>query len=179
MLYVNVNNSLEPLIASKTPQYTIVSKVLLRNSVVYLMKSSFDCDYPKLYRSYAEIIDYPIRGEKRKMARVVKCPKCGELGSLQPKKIKHTIYWRVGHYIGLEGKTRKVKWCYIGKELPELVKKQLITQKEPLITQEFTQNDVRLNNLKLSSNDKKNRTSPCLPVLRANTRQRCMLGHIC
>ena len=84
------------------------------------------------------------------MARVVKCPKCGKLGSLQPKKTKHGIYWRVGHYLGLKGKTRKVKWCYIGKELPESVKKQLITQKEQLITQEFTQSDVKKNNLNLS-----------------------------
>jgi len=89
------------------------------------------------------------------MARVVKCPKCGKLGSLQPKKTKHGIYWRVGHYIGLKGKTRKVKWCYIGKELLESVKKQLITQKEQLITQEFTQTDVKKNNLKLSPKFKK------------------------
>jgi hypothetical protein len=73
------------------------------------------------------------------MARVVKCPKCGELGSLQPKKTKHGVYWRVGHYLGLKGKTRMVKWCYIGKELPETVKKQLVTQNKTLITQEFTQ----------------------------------------
>jgi len=87
------------------------------------------------------------------MARVVKCPKCGELGSLQPKKTKHGIYWRVGHYRGLKGKTRKIKWCYIGKELPETIKKQLFTQSEQLITQEFTQSDVKKNNLKLSPND--------------------------
>jgi len=92
------------------------------------------------------------------MTRVVKCPKCGKLGSLQPKKIKHTIYWRVGHYIGLKGKTRKVKWCYIGKELPESITKQLITQKEQLITQEFTQSDVDENNLKSGSIQQKNQT---------------------
>ncbi len=94
------------------------------------------------------------------MTRVVKCPKCGELGSLQPKKIKHNIYWRVGHYIGLEGKTRKVKWCYIGKELPALTKKQLITQKEPLITQKeqvITETDYSNNNDKTSfKSEKKN-----------------------
>jgi hypothetical protein len=78
------------------------------------------------------------------MARVVKCPKCGELGSLQPKKTKHGVYWRVGHYLGLKGKTRKIKWCYIGKELPEALKKQLITQK-------FTQTDVESNNPNLVS----------------------------
>jgi len=80
------------------------------------------------------------------MARVVKCPKCGELGSLQPKKIKHGVYWRVGHYLGLKGKTRKIKWCYIGKEIPESIKTQLITQNETLITQEFTQTDRESNN---------------------------------
>ena len=85
------------------------------------------------------------------MARVVKCPKCGELGSLQPKKTKHGIYWRVGHYKGLKGNTRKVKWCYIGKQLPESMKKQMITQKETLITQEFTQTNTKSNNLKSSS----------------------------
>ena len=113
------------------------------------------------------------------MTRVVKCPKCGKLGSLQPKKIKHTIYWRVGHYIGLKGKTRKVKWCYIGKELPESITKQLITQKEQIITQEFTQSDTRSKTLKLGSNQQKKPINPSLPVLRANTRQQCMLSHIC
>jgi len=95
------------------------------------------------------------------MARVVKCPKCGTLGSLQPKKTKHGVYWRVGHYIELKGTTRKVKWCYIGKELPESITKQLITQKEQLITQEFTQSDTRSNNLKLSSNDKTELITTC------------------
>jgi len=113
------------------------------------------------------------------MTRVVKCPKCGKLGSLQPKKTKHGIYWRVGHYIGLKGKTRKIKWCYIGKELPETIKKQLITQKEQLITQEFTQSDTRSNNLKLSPNQQKKPINPSLPVLLANTRQQCMLSRIC
>jgi len=90
------------------------------------------------------------------MARVVKCPKCGKLGSLQPKKTKHGVYWRVGHYLGLKGKTRKIKWCYIGKEIPEVVKKQLITQNEIMITQEFTQTNTESNNLKLSSIQQKN-----------------------
>jgi hypothetical protein len=53
------------------------------------------------------------------MSRVVNCPKCKEQGSLQPKQTKHGTYWRVAHYRGLEGKTRKIQWCYIGKELPE------------------------------------------------------------
>jgi len=89
------------------------------------------------------------------MARAVKCPKCGELGSLQPKKTKHGVYWRVGHYLGLKGKTRMVKWCYIGKELPEAVKKQLITQNETLITQEFTQS-TKSENPRIASNNQKN-----------------------
>ena len=90
------------------------------------------------------------------MTRVVKCPKCGELGSLQPKKTKHGVYWRVGHYLGLKGKTRMVKWCYIGKEIPETIKTQLITQNKTLITQEFTQTNTESNDLKLSSIQQKN-----------------------
>ena len=113
------------------------------------------------------------------MTRVVQCPKCGKPGSLQPKKIKHTIYWRVGHYIGLKGTTRMVKWCYIGKELPESLSKQMITQKEQMITQEFTQSSVEENNLKSSSVQQKGNINHFLSVLLANTRQQCMLSHIC
>jgi len=89
------------------------------------------------------------------MAKVVMCPKCNKRGSLQIKKTKHGNYWRIGHYIGLKGKTRQVKWCYIGKELPESINKQLITQKEQVITQEFTQNTIKQNNLNLGSNNQK------------------------
>jgi hypothetical protein len=78
------------------------------------------------------------------MARVVNCPKCKEQGSLQPKKTKHGTYWRVAHYIGLKGETRKVKWCYIGKELPESITSQLITHDYPNITQ-YRSNPERLN----------------------------------
>ena len=67
------------------------------------------------------------------MARVVQCPKCEQQGSLQPKKTKHGTYWRVAHYKGLEGETRKIKWCYIGKELPEKITSQLITHDYPNI----------------------------------------------
>jgi hypothetical protein len=63
------------------------------------------------------------------MSRVVQCPKCEEQGSLQPKKTKHGTYWRIAHYKGLKGETRKIKWCYIGKELPEEITSQLITQR--------------------------------------------------
>ena len=61
------------------------------------------------------------------MSRVVNCPKCNEQGSLQPKKTKHGTYWRVAHYKGLKGETRKINWCYIGKELLEEITSQLIT----------------------------------------------------
>jgi len=108
------------------------------------------------------------------MARVVKCPKCGELGSLQPKKTKHGVYWRVGHYLGLKGKTRMVKWCYIGKEIPESIKTQLITQNEALITQEFTQTNTESNDLKLSSIQQKNPVTLLLSVSQVNTCQQCM-----
>ena len=70
------------------------------------------------------------------MTKVVQCPKCEEQGSLQPKKMKHGTYWRIAHYIGLEGKTRKIRWCYIGKVLPEEITSQLITHDYPKITQE-------------------------------------------
>jgi hypothetical protein len=69
------------------------------------------------------------------MTRVVQCPKCEEQGSLQPKKTKHGTYWRVAHYVGLNGETRKIKWCYLGKELPEEITSQLITHHYPNITQ--------------------------------------------
>jgi hypothetical protein len=75
------------------------------------------------------------------MTRVLICPKCRKKGSLQPKKTKSGIYWRVGHYKGLEGKTRKVKWCYVGKELTGDIQKQEITQENEVITQEITQED--------------------------------------
>jgi len=70
------------------------------------------------------------------MTRVVNCPKCKKKGSLQPKKTKHGTYWRVAHYIGLRGETRRIKWCYIGKELPEEYTSQLITHDYQKITQD-------------------------------------------
>ncbi len=79
------------------------------------------------------------------MAKVVKCPKCQEQGSLQPKKTKNGRYWRVAHYKGLEGETRKIQWCYIGKVLPEELTNQLITHDYPNITQ----NPIEGNKLKL------------------------------
>ena len=70
------------------------------------------------------------------MTRVVQCPKCEEQGSLQPKKTMRGTYWRVAHYKGLEGETRKIRWCYIGKELPKEITIQQITHDYPNITQE-------------------------------------------
>jgi len=85
------------------------------------------------------------------MATTVLCPKCNKRGSLQLKKTKHGNYWRVAHYIGLEGKTRKIQWCYIGKELPNSLKEQLITQNKQVITQQFTQRDTESENLNSGS----------------------------
>ena len=109
------------------------------------------------------------------MTRVVQCPKCKEQGSLQPKKTKHGIYWRVAHYIGLKGDTRKIKWCYIGKELPEEYTSQLITHDYPKITQE----EIERNKLKSSSFKAKESNHPFLPVSPANTYQQYKLNHIC
>ena len=109
------------------------------------------------------------------MTRVVQCPKCKEQGSLQPKKTKHGTYWRVAHYIGLEGETRKIKWCYIGKELPEEITSQLITHDCPKITQE----EIERNTLKSSSFKQKDQFKLFLPVLPADTHQRYTLIRIC
>ena len=87
------------------------------------------------------------------MARVVNCPKCNEQGSLQPKKTEHGTYWRIAHYIGQEGETRKIKWCYIGKQLLESITSQLITHDYPKITRE----EIERNKLKSSSVQENNR----------------------
>ena len=105
----------------------------------------------------------------------VQCIKCSREGSLTKKQTKSKgityEYWYVEHHIG-----DKIKWCYLGKyeKLPDHYKSLIHkdTQTNAVTTQ-------TTNNLKLSSNHQKNLTSPCLPVLRANTRQRCMLSHIC
>ena len=102
------------------------------------------------------------------MARVVNCPKCNEQGSLQPKKTAHGTYWRIAHYIGLNGETRKIKWCYIGKELPESITSQLITQKERL-----------QNKPKLGTFNQEGLNQPLLPVSLADTRRQCRLIRIC
>jgi len=46
------------------------------------------------------------------------CPKCNKRGSLTQKRTDGYSYWYVGHYIGYDEVSTKVKWCYIGKELP-------------------------------------------------------------
>ncbi len=109
------------------------------------------------------------------MAKVVNCPKCNEQGSKQPKKTEHGSYWRVAHYIGLKGKTRKTKWCYIGKQLPERITSQLITHDYPKITQK----EVERNKSKSSSFKAKETNHPILPVSPANTYQQYKLNHIC
>lgn len=52
--------------------------------------------------------------EEKTMATVI-CPKCREKGSLTLKSTNGYRYWYVGHYIGMEGMTAKVRWCYLGK----------------------------------------------------------------
>ena len=59
----------------------------------------------------------------------VVCPVCGKKGSLQVKYIKTTSnnkipYYYVAHYEMLKGETRVVSWHYIGKNVPESIKKQ-------------------------------------------------------
>jgi len=63
------------------------------------------------------------------------CPVCGKKGSLQVKYIKTTNgneipYYYVAHYELLKGKTRVVSWHYIGKNVPESIKKQTENEKE-------------------------------------------------
>jgi hypothetical protein len=60
------------------------------------------------------------------MTIVERCPKCGKKGSLHLTRTRGYHYWRIAHYTGYDGKvtgTRHVKWCYIGKELPEELKR--------------------------------------------------------
>ncbi|MEM3448327.1 MAG: hypothetical protein QXP38_05530 [Nitrososphaerota archaeon] len=51
------------------------------------------------------------------------CPRCGRKGSQHKKMVRnsrgkpyHYIYF--AHYKELRGKTRRIKWCYIGREPP-------------------------------------------------------------
>jgi len=65
----------------------------------------------------------------------VVCPVCKKRGSLQIKYIKTTNgneipYYYVAHYELLKGKTRVVSWHYIGKNVPESLRKQTENEKE-------------------------------------------------
>ena len=58
------------------------------------------------------------------------CPVCGNKGSLQIKYIKTTSgkkipYYYVAHYKMLKGDIRVLNWHYIGKSLPENLRKQV------------------------------------------------------
>ena len=66
----------------------------------------------------------------------VVCPVCGKKGSLQIKYIKTTNgnkipYYYVAHYEMLKGETRVLNWHYIGKNVPESIKKQTEDGNEP------------------------------------------------
>lgn len=54
--------------------------------------------------------------------KVGECPVCGRRGSLTAKKVKvgkkFLVYYYVAHYAGVHGKTRKLKWHYVGKDAP-------------------------------------------------------------
>ncbi|MEM0124603.1 MAG: hypothetical protein QXF41_03630 [Candidatus Micrarchaeaceae archaeon] len=51
----------------------------------------------------------------------IECPVCGKVGSVQTKDIlingKVYHYYYVAHYDGFYGKTRKLKWHYLGKNI--------------------------------------------------------------
>ena len=91
---------------------------------------------------------------------VIICPKCGKKGSLHLTKTRKYSYWRVAHYKGLKGTTRQVKWCYIGKKLPEEIKKQLITQKEHVITKNDYSNREAQEMLKSQKSPRKDTACP-------------------
>ena len=60
------------------------------------------------------------------MTVVDKCPKCGESGSLHLVRTRQYWYWRIAHYRGYDKEdtgTRHYRYCYIGKELPEELKR--------------------------------------------------------
>jgi hypothetical protein len=57
----------------------------------------------------------------------VTCTKCGKKGSLVKKQTKSKgyayEYWYVEHWTGI-----KRTWCYIGKKLPEDLKRLIIDE---------------------------------------------------
>jgi hypothetical protein len=51
--------------------------------------------------------------------KVSRCPKCGQKGSLQTKRVtnrsgKAYAYYYYAHY----DPQKKIKWCYVGRERP-------------------------------------------------------------
>ncbi|MDA4130058.1 MAG: hypothetical protein OK457_04755 [Thaumarchaeota archaeon] len=57
------------------------------------------------------------------MTRVEECPKCKKAGSFHLKTVYNNRhrpykYYSIAHYGGLSGKTRKIAWCYVVKEIP-------------------------------------------------------------
>ena len=63
---------------------------------------------------------------KRKEKRII-CPKCGKEGSLHLKQAwgrkGKFYYWYVAHYLGMNGKTSKLKWCYVQRYEDELLRR--------------------------------------------------------
>ncbi|MFN3621477.1 MAG: hypothetical protein ACK4TI_01160 [Nitrososphaerales archaeon] len=62
-----------------------------------------------------------VRRDLHEAGEAKTCPRCGERGSKHTKTVKNTYgkpyhYTYFAHYNGVKGKTRKIKWCYIGKE---------------------------------------------------------------
>jgi hypothetical protein len=55
------------------------------------------------------------------MTKEKECPKCKKPGSRHLKTVynkqhRKYKYFYIAHYSGLSGRTRKITWCYIGKE---------------------------------------------------------------
>ncbi|MFI5421787.1 MAG: hypothetical protein ACHQ1H_12530 [Nitrososphaerales archaeon] len=55
------------------------------------------------------------------MTKEEECPRCKKPGSLHLKTVYNKQhrpfkYYYIAHYGGLSGRTRKISWCYIGKD---------------------------------------------------------------
>jgi hypothetical protein len=55
------------------------------------------------------------------MTKEEECPKCKKPGSCHFKTVYNKQhrpyrYFYIAHYGGLSGRTRKITWCYIGKD---------------------------------------------------------------
>ncbi len=112
------------------------------------------------------------------MTMKLKCPVCGNFGTLMQKTTKSKGYsyrkWYVYHN---RSKGTKQRWCYLSKKYLDILEiKQAIEQ---LIKNQFTtQNKVEQNNLKSAFINKTNSNYLPPPVSLANIRQRCMLIRI-